>query len=121
LDITGIYHEKRATIISASIPKYVEGIRGCATQAFPGATIGRITELLSRGKINISNIDIVIIQVGTNNISSAQYVDTIISYYGDLIHKLKYKTKAHIVCTSILPHLCDHDKTVNKINKVIWN
>jgi hypothetical protein len=47
LDITGIYHEKRATIISASIPKYADGIRGCTTQAFPGATIGRITELLS--------------------------------------------------------------------------
>jgi hypothetical protein len=50
--------------------KYVDGIRGCTTQAFLGATIGRITELLSRGKINISNIDIVIIHVGTNNISS---------------------------------------------------
>jgi hypothetical protein len=43
LDITGIYHEKRTTIISASIPKYVDGIRGCTSQAFPGATIGRIT------------------------------------------------------------------------------
>jgi hypothetical protein len=42
-----------------------DGIRGCTTQAFPGATIGRITELLSRGKINISNIDIIIIHVGT--------------------------------------------------------
>ena len=82
VDITGIYHEKRATIISASIPKYVDGIRGCTTQAYPGATIGRITELLSRGKINISNIDIVIIHVGTN-ISSAQNVDRTISYYGD--------------------------------------
>jgi hypothetical protein len=45
-------------------------------------------------------------------------VDTIISYYGDLIHKLKYKANAHIVFTSILPRLCDHDKTVNKMNKV---
>jgi hypothetical protein len=43
LDITGIYYEKRATIISESIPTYVDGIRGCTTQAFPGATIGRIT------------------------------------------------------------------------------
>ena len=119
LDITGIYHEKRATIISASIPKYVDGIRGCTTQVFPGATIGRIAELLSRGKINLSNIEyiVVIIHVRTN-ISSAQNVDTIISYYGDLIHKLKYKTNAHIICTSILPRLCDHDKIVNKINKV---
>ena len=34
--------EKRSTIISASIPKYVDGIYGCTTQAFPGATIGRL-------------------------------------------------------------------------------
>jgi hypothetical protein len=40
LNITGIYHEKRVTIISASIPIYVDGIRGYTTQAFPGATIG---------------------------------------------------------------------------------
>ena len=73
VDITGIYHEKRATIISASISKYIDGIRGCTTHAFPGATIGRITKLLSRGKINISNIDIFIIHVGTNNISSCGY------------------------------------------------
>ena len=46
------------------------------------------------------------------------HVDTIISYYGDLIHKLKYKTNAHIVYTSMLSRLCDHDKTVNKINKI---
>jgi hypothetical protein len=59
-DSTGIYLEKRAIITSASIPKYVDGIRGCTTQAFPVATIGRISELLSTGKINISNIDIVI-------------------------------------------------------------
>ena len=45
-------------------------------------------------------------------------MDTIISYYGDLIHKLKYKTNAHIVYTSMLSRLCDHDKTVNKINKI---
>ena len=45
-------------------------------------------------------------------------MDTIISYYGHFIHKLKYKTNNHIVCISILSHLCDHDKTVNKINKV---
>lgn len=96
------------------------GLEGAQHKHFQGATIGRITELLSRGKMNISNIDIVIIHVGTNNISSAQNMDTIISYYGDLIHKLKYKTNAHIVFTSILPRLCDHDKTVNQINKVNW-
>ena len=91
------------------------GLEGAQHKHFRGL---QQVALLSRGKINISNIDIVIIHVGTNNISSAQNVDTIISYYGDLIHKLKYKTNAHIICTSILPRLCDHDKIVNKINKV---
>jgi hypothetical protein len=40
------------------------------------------------------------------------------SYYGDLIHKLKSKTSAKLVFTSILPRLVDHLKTVNKVNKV---
>ena len=40
------------------------------------------------------------------------------SYYGDLIHKLKSKTSAKLVLTSILPRLMDHVKTVNKVNKV---
>ena len=40
------------------------------------------------------------------------------SYYGDLIHKLKSKTSAKLVFTSIIPRLVDHLKTVNKVNKV---
>jgi hypothetical protein len=36
--------------------------------SFQRQQFGKITELLSRGKIYISNIDIVIINVGTNNI-----------------------------------------------------
>jgi hypothetical protein len=33
--------------------KYVGGIHGCTTQAFPGATIGRLSELVSSGRINL--------------------------------------------------------------------
>ena len=100
------------------MPKYVGGIHGCTTQAFPGATIGRLSELVSSGRINLRLVDFVIIHVGTNNISSLQSVNTIMSYYGDLIHKLKSKTSAKLVLTSILPRLVDHIKTVNKVNKV---
>jgi hypothetical protein len=101
-----------------SIPKYVGGIHGCTTRAFPGATIGRLSELVSSGRINLRLVDFVIIHVGTNNISSPQSFNTIMSYYGDLIHKLKSKTSAKLVFTSILPRLVDHIKTVNKVNKV---
>jgi hypothetical protein len=73
-----------ATKVSASIPKYVGGIRGCTTQAFPGATIGRLSELVSSGRIHLRLVDFVIIHVGTNSIFSPQSVNTIMSYYGDV-------------------------------------
>ncbi|VDI36493.1 Hypothetical predicted protein [Mytilus galloprovincialis] len=107
-----------ATIVSASIPKYVSGIDGCTTQAFPGATIGRLTELISSGKVDLISLDFVIVHVGTNNISSSQSVDTIISIFGDLIHKLKKMTFAKLIFTSILPRPVDHMKTGAKVNKV---
>ncbi|CAG2226049.1 unnamed protein product [Mytilus edulis] len=112
------FFEKRATIVSASIPKYVSGIDGCTTQAFPGATIGRLTELISSGKVDLISLDFVIVHVGTNNISSSQSVDTIMSYFGDLIHKLKKMTFAKLIFTSILPRPVDHMKTGAKVNKV---
>ena len=40
------------------------------------------------------------------------------SYYGDLIHKLKSRSLAKLVFTSLLPRLVDHYKTEKIINKV---
>jgi hypothetical protein len=45
--------------------KYVDGIYGCTTQAFPGATIGRLSQLVSSGRVNLSSVDFIIIQIGT--------------------------------------------------------
>jgi hypothetical protein len=70
--------EKRSTIILAFIPKYVDGIYGCTTQAFPGATIGRLSQLVSSGRVNLtcSSVDFIIIQIGTtcNNISNGDSI-----------------------------------------------
>ena len=77
-----------------------------------------MTELVSTGRIDLSYVDIVIVHVGTNNIASNQSVDTILAYYGDLLHKIKAKTDAFVVFTSILPRLIDHSKTSEKINQV---
>ena len=109
---------KRGTIISASIPKYVDRIDGCTIQAFPGASIGRLSELVSSGRIDLRYVQFVIIHIGTNNISSSQSIDTIMSYYGDLIHKLKSKTSAKLIFTSILPRLVDHKITEQRVTKV---
>jgi hypothetical protein len=49
--------EKRATIISVFIPKYVDDIYDCTTQAFLGATIGRLSQLVSSGRVNLSSVD----------------------------------------------------------------
>lgn len=67
--------------MSASIPKHVSGIHGCMVQAFAGATIGRLAELVSSGRVNLSSVDFVIINAGTNNLSSSQSVNTMLSYY----------------------------------------
>ena len=40
------------------------------------------------------------------------------SYYGDLIHKLKSRSLAKLVLTSFLPRLVDHYKTEKTITKV---
>jgi len=40
------------------------------------------------------------------------------SYYGDLIHKLKSRSRAKLVFTSLLPRLVDHYKTEKTITKV---
>jgi len=61
-------------MISASIPKYVRGIDGCTTQAFPGATITRLAEFVSNGRIDLINVNFVIVHVDTNNVSSSQSV-----------------------------------------------
>ena len=67
---------------------------------------------------SIWNIDFLIIHVGSNNIAIHQSVNQIISFYGDLIHYIKWKTSAQIVFTSILPRLCDFHQTERMVTKV---
>jgi lysophospholipase L1-like esterase len=41
-----------------------------------------------------------------------------LSYYGDLIHKIKSKTDAKIIFTSLLPHLVDFKLSERKLNNI---
>ena len=65
----GVFSKKIGTILSASIPKYVTDINGYSVQAFPGATIGRLSNLVANGTVNLKHIDFLIIHVGSNNIA----------------------------------------------------
>jgi hypothetical protein len=60
----------------------------------------------------------IIINVGTNNVSSSQSVNTILSYHGDLIYELKRIIRAKLIFTSILPRLVDHRDSESKVCKV---
>ena len=97
---------------SRQIRKYVSGIQGCTIQAFPGATIG----MLKLSSFLLA--DFIIINVGTNNVSSSQSVNTILSYHGDLIYELKRIIRAKLIFTSILPRLVDHRDSESKVCKV---
>jgi hypothetical protein len=81
-------------------------------------TIGRLSNLVANGMVNLKHIDFLIIHVGSNNIAIHQSVNQIISFYGDLIHYIKCKTSAQIVFTSILPRLCDFHQTERMVTKV---
>ncbi|XP_071135603.1 uncharacterized protein [Mytilus edulis] len=113
-----LFKLKIGTIICSSIPKYVKDINGCTTQAFPGATIARLSDYVSSNKINLKNKDFIIVHVGSNNIAQNHSVDMIISYYSDLIHNIQIKSKAKIIITSILPRLIDHNSTAENVRLV---
>jgi hypothetical protein len=85
---------------------------------FLGATITRLADFVSNGRINFKNIYFVFVHVGTNDVSSSQSVDTSLSFYGDLIHKIKSKTDAKIIFTFLLPRLVDFKLSEIKLNKV---
>ena len=67
-------------MISDFIPRYVRGIDGCTTQVCLWATITWFADFVSTGRIDLINVNYVIVHEGTNNVSSSQSVNTILSY-----------------------------------------
>ncbi|CAG2220394.1 unnamed protein product [Mytilus edulis] len=70
----------------------------------------RTANCIARSGLNLSHLRLAYSRNGRT--------DTIMSYFGDLIHKLKKKTFAKLIFTSILPRPVDHMKTGAKVNKV---
>ena len=65
------------TIICEFIAKNKSGIDGCRVKAFPGDTIAKLTYRLCNGGIELkavlNDFDVVIFQVGTNEIDNRAF------------------------------------------------
>lgn len=120
---TLVTENKRVTIVSDSIAKYVTGIEGVYLQAFSGDTIGRMSNRLLSGEITLQHYDYIVFHVGTNNVARNESFDSIISDYGNLIGICrKIKPKINIIISAILPRPLDHEKTdplIRRLNSYI--
>lgn len=102
-----------------SIVKDLNRIEGVILKAFPGATIGKLSILISNGNINLQDFDYIIIHVGTNNIGKRDQFDNIISDYANLVAIIRrQKPTIRIIISSILPRPVDHNITDMMIKKV---
>ncbi|XP_063439984.1 uncharacterized protein LOC134721138 isoform X2 [Mytilus trossulus] len=101
----------RSTLVCDSIAKHVKTIRRCHLQAFPGANIWDMINLLNCGTIQV-NYDIILIHVGTNNVGTYEIADFDIGY-NVLISTIEKLVKPHtvIVMSAIIPRLLDFQNT----------
>ena len=110
---------RRVLIIGDSIIKDLAPIEGVTLKAFPGATIGYLSVLISNGDIDLTNHDFIIVHVGTNNIGNRDSYGAIISDYGNLIAQIrKRKPSIRVIISSILPRPVDHAVTDQMIKNV---
>lgn len=114
---------RKVIIVGDSIIKDLNHIDGVTLKAFPGATIGKLAVLFSKGHISLEEYDYIIIHVGTNNVGNRNSVDHIKSDYGNLVATVrKLKPHIRIVISSILPRPVDHkitDPVIRDINKYL--
>ncbi|CAC5383984.1 unnamed protein product [Mytilus coruscus] len=106
-----IIEDFRSTLVCDSIAKHVKTIRRCHLQAFPGANIWDIINLLNCGTIQV-NYDIILMHVGTNNVGTYEVADFDIAY-NVLISTIEKLVNPHtvIVILAIIPRLLDFQNT----------
>lgn len=106
-------------IVGDSIIKYITDIEGVKIKSFPGATIGKISTLISNGIIELNDHDYIILHVGTNNIGNGNSFEEIISDYGNLVAIIRKKKRTiRIIVSSILPRPLDHSSTDKQIKDI---
>ena len=110
---------RKVLIVGDSIIKDISHIDGVTLKAFPGATIGKLSILISNGSVDLHDFDYMIIHVGTNNIGKRDSFDNMISDYANLVAIIRRrKPDMRIIVSSILPRPVDHSITDSMIKKI---
>lgn len=104
-----------STVISDSICKFIRFMHTCGVQAFPGATIQRLTTKVQLGYVNLHHMKNIIVHVGTNNIEQSSVQDIIVNFER-LINAIQQKNPvAKIFISSILPRPKDGEDIQRKL------
>ena len=110
------------TLISDSICKNVKYTKSLFIQAFPGATIERLTWMMRMNLVYFKNYRVVVLHVGTNNVNRDS-VDLIIEKMKKLVVATqRINPKAKIFISGIIPRYKDdeiHRLKVLDINKYL--
>ena len=102
-------------LLTDSIAKYVDGITNCKIKVFRGATIMTIKEIVRREVVDISQINNMIIHVGTNDIKSGS-ADIIMARYSALTEVVLFKNPSiNLILSAILPRPVDISEYGNKV------
>ncbi|XP_053378686.1 uncharacterized protein LOC123541508 [Mercenaria mercenaria] len=111
---------RRVIIVGDSIVKNLPPIEGVKVQAFPGATIGKLSFLVSKKQVSLYDSNFIILHIGTNNIANQNALNSLASDFTNLIAAIrKENASIRIIVSSILPRPVDHscsDKKIREFN-----
>ena len=108
------------TILSGSMAKYVTDNHHITVQAFRGADTACILYKIKHNKTSIYSKYIVLI--GTNDVASSKSVDDILSFFQNLITRIRSKSSTNLIISGKIPTPCDlsfdpEEKRMKKVNQ----
>jgi len=107
---------RKCVIVSDSMAKYVELLQ-TKVQSFPGINISRLSYKISKGLVDLS-AELVILHVGTNDISGCLTEKEIKASYNDLISAVRKRSSARVLVSAIIPRPIDFDATGERVKNV---
>ncbi|XP_053399829.1 uncharacterized protein LOC123529329 isoform X1 [Mercenaria mercenaria] len=109
---------RRVVILGDSIVKFLPPIEGVTVQSFPGATVGKLSFLVSKKRVNLYDKHFIILHVGTNNISNQDSLASMSSDFSNLIAAIRTENPSiRIIVSSVLPRPVDHEITESCIKE----
>ena len=97
-------------IIGDSIVKFLKITNQADVLSFPGVNIDRLFWKIKLGKVNLSHYKVIVLHVGTNDLTGSS-VEEIVSSYSRLLDLVRSLNKAATVgVSSNIPKPCEPEK-----------